>query len=134
MPLTNPEILHHFYSLLLEMNFKLDENEPPTAEELDDPFLQKHLRQFKLKIAKSRASLKKSRYWSILEEIERLRNIGTEELSKLLTPLESRRLQPLFSKFESFTEKDRQSIEEDQELLQLLSALKDKLEKHEDDE
>jgi transposase-like protein len=38
-------------------------------------------------------------------------------------------LQPLFNKFESFSNKDRESIAEDEELLQLLSKLKDKLDK-----
>ncbi|WP_276500689.1 hypothetical protein [Terrimonas pollutisoli] len=133
MQKTNAEILHHFYSLLLEMNFR-EENEAPTADDFADPFIQKHLRQIKLKIAKNKAELKRSTYQSILQEIDRLRKIGTDELKKLLTPKEVLQLQPLFSKFESLSKKDQESIAEDQELLQLISALKDKLDKSNPDE
>jgi hypothetical protein len=133
MQKTNAEILHHFYSLLLEMNFH-EENEAPTAEDFADPFIQKHLRQIKLKIAKHKAELKRSTYQSVLQEVDRLRKIGTDELKKLLTPKEILQLQPLFSKFESLSKKDQESIAEDQELLQLINALKDKLDKSNLDE
>jgi len=129
MQKTNAEILHHFYSLLLEMNFHESEEDPPTAEEIADSFIQKHLRQVKLKIAKNRAELKRTLYQSILQEIDRLRKIGADELKKILSPQEALQLQPLFSKFESMTSKDKESIAEDQELLQLITALKDKLDK-----
>jgi hypothetical protein len=133
MQKTNAEILHHFYSLLLEMNF-YEEDEEPTAYDLEDPFIQKHLRQIKLKIARNKAELNKSSYRSILQEIDRLRKIGADELKKLLTPSEVSQLQPLFSKFESLSDKDKESIAEDRELLQLISALKDKLGKPDPDE
>lgn len=130
---TNAEILHHFYSLLLEINFH-EEDKVPTADDFADPFIQKHLRQIKLKIAKNKAELKKSNYQSILEEIDRLRRTGMDELKKLLTPREVLQLQPLFSKFESLSNKDKESIAEDEELLQLISALKDKLDKPDSNE
>jgi len=133
MQKTNAEILHHFYSLLLEMNFHEDD-EMPTAEELADPFIQKHLRQIKLKIAKNKAEMKKSVYQSILLEIDRLKKIGADELKKLLTPKEALQLQPLFNKFESLSKKDQESIGEDKELLQLINALKEKLDKSNPDE
>jgi hypothetical protein len=133
MQKTNAEILHHFYSLLLEINFH-EEDKVPTADDLADPFIQKHLRLIKLKIARNKAELKKSTYQSILEEIDRLRKIGTDELKKLLTPKEVLQLQPLFSKFESLSNKDKESIAEDEELLQLISALKGKLDKSDSDE
>lgn len=129
MQKSNAEVLHHFYSLLLETNFYEPEDEEPTAEEVADPFIQKHLRLIKLKIAKSKAELKKSKYQSIVEEIDRLRKIGIDEIKKLLSSQEALQLQPLFSKFQSLSEKDQQSITEDAELLQLLNALKQKLEK-----
>ena len=134
MQKSNAQVLHHFYSLLLEMNFYTSEDEAPTSEELTDPFIQKHLRQIKLRIAKNKAELMRDTYKSILEEVERLRNIGVEELKKLLSPREALQLQPLFSKFESLSKKDRESIAEDEELLQLISALKDKLDKMTPDE
>jgi hypothetical protein len=128
MQKTNAEILHHFYSLLLEMNFH-KEDETSTVDDFTDPFIQKHLRQIKLKMARNRGDLKKSTYQSILHEIDRLRKIGTDELKKLLTPKEVLQLQPLFSKFEALSKKDKESIAEDEELLELISALKDKLDK-----
>jgi hypothetical protein len=134
MQKTNAEILHHFYSLLLEMNFHEAEDEAPTSEELVDPFIQKHLRLIKLRTAKNRAELKRNNYLSILQEIDRLRKIGVVELKKLLSPREALQLQPLFSKFESLSKKDQESIAEDEELLQLISALKDKLDKPNPDE
>ncbi len=127
MQKTNAEILHHFYGLLLELNFHQDESEPPSAEDLTDPFIQKHLRQVKLKIAKARAEVKKSVYQLIIQEIDRLRKIGTEELKKLLTSQQVLQLQPLFSKFDSLSDRDKESIAEDEELLQLLTILKEKL-------
>ena len=134
MQKTNAEILHHFYSLLLEMNFHEAEDELPTSEEIAEPFIQKHLRLIKLKTAKNKAELKKTKYVLIVHEIERLRKIGVEELNKLLTPRESLQLQPLFNKFESMSKKDQESIAEDGELLQLISILKDKLDKPKPDE
>jgi hypothetical protein len=127
MQKTNAEILHHFYSLLLEFNFHQDESEPPTAETLADPFIQKHLRQVKLKIAKAKAEWKKNVYQLIIREIERLRKMGDEELKKLLTPQQSLQLQPLFSKFDFLSSRDKESIAYDEELLQLLITLKEKL-------
>lgn len=129
MQKSNAEILHHFYSLLLEMNFHEGESEAPVTDDINDPFIKKHLRQIKLKIAKNKAELKRTTYHSILEEIDRLRKIGVEELKRLLTPTEVLQLQPLFSKFESLSKQDRESIAEDQELLQLINALKDKVDK-----
>lgn len=134
MQKTNAEILHHFYSLLLEINFHEAENEAPASEDISDPFIQKHLRQIKLKIAKNKAELKRTTYQSILQEIDRLRKIGADELKKLLSPKEALQLQPLFSKFDSLSKKDQESIAEDQELLQLISALKHKLNKPSSDE
>lgn len=134
MQKSNAQILHHFYSLLLEMNFHESEDDSPTPEDLADPFVQKHLRLIKLKTAKNKAELKRSTYQSLLQEIERLRKFGMDELKKLLTPSEASQLQPLFSKFESLSKKDQESITEDEELLQLMSALKNKLDKSTTDE
>ncbi len=43
MQKSNAEILNHFYSLLLEMNFHGQEDEAPSTEDLADPFIQKHI-------------------------------------------------------------------------------------------
>lgn len=133
MQKTNAEILHHFYSLLLEINFK-EEDEAPTADDFADPFIQKHLRLIKLKLAKNKAELKKSNYHLILQEIDRLRKLGADELKKLLVPRESLQLQRLFNRFEALTKKDEAAIAEDEELLQLISELKERLDKSNGDE
>lgn len=133
MQKTNAEILHHFYSLLLEINFH-EEDKATTEDDFADPFIQKHLRLVKLKLARSRAELRKSTYRSIIEEIDRLRKIGMDELKNLLTPAEALQFKPLFNKFESLSNKDKDSIAEDEELLRLITALKDKLDKSDADE
>ena len=55
-----------------------------------------------------------------------LKEMGEEQLKKLLTPEQARQFQPLFSRFEDLSKKDEASILEDQELLQLFSILRDK--------
>lgn len=135
MQKSNAEILNHFYGLLIEMNFTRPEEEVyPEKNYLEDPFIQKHMRQIKLQTSKYKALRSKNTYNAILAEIKRLKEIGFEEVKKLLTPKESLRLQPLFSKFEELSKKDEDSIAEDQEMLQLLNALKDKLDKQSGDE
>lgn len=129
MQKSNAEILNHFYSLLLEMNFYSDNSEPPTAEDINDPFIKKHLQIIKLKMAKNRSGIQKSTYQFVLKEIDRLRKLGAEELKKLLSPQEVSQLQPMFSKFESLSKKDEEAIIDDGELLQLIIALKDKLDR-----
>jgi len=134
MQKSNSEILNHFYSLLIEMNFYRSEEDIFLEKKYqDDPFIMKHLRQIKLKTAKYRVVQNKHNYSNILTEFKRLSDIGFDEIKKFLNPQEQMRIQPLFRKFEELTEKDKTSIEEDQELLQLIVALKDKLDKPEDE-
>lgn len=133
MQKTNSDILHHFYSLLLEFNFHEDESEAPSAETSSDPFIQKHLRQVKLKVAKARAERKKSVFQLIVQEMERLRKIGSDEWNKLVTPKQALQLQPLFNKFDSLSVSDKESIAEDEELLQLIILLKEKLDRDDPD-
>lgn len=135
MQKSNADILNHFYGLLLEMNFHQAESDLLSENMYkDDPFIQKHLRQIRLQSTKYKALLNKKSYITILDEINRLKSIGFEEIRKLLNPSEARQLQPLFRRFEELSEKDEASISEDQELLQLLNALKDKLDKADEHE
>lgn len=130
MKSSNILLLNHFYGLLIEMNFhRVDEDVFLENEYHEDPFIQKHLQQIKLKSAKYKALISKSRYVQLLEEIKRLKEIGFEEIKKLLNPQEIHQLQPLFHKFDELSKKDESSIAEDQELLQLLTALKEKIDK-----
>jgi hypothetical protein len=134
MQKTNSEILNHFYSLLIELNFYRDEDDVFVESKYqDDPFIMKHLKLIRLKTTKYRVILNKHNYSNILIEFKRLSDIGFDEIKKFLNPQEQMRIQPLFRKFEELTEKDKSSIEEDQELLQLIAALKDKLDNPEDE-
>lgn len=130
MESSNASVLNHFYGLLIEMNFhRPDEDVFPEKNYREDPFIQKHLQQIKLKSAKYKALANKNRYAEIVAEIKRLKEIGFDEIKKLLNPLEVVQLQPLFHKFEELSKEDEASIAEDQELLHLMAALKDKLDK-----
>jgi hypothetical protein len=130
MKSSNILLLNHFYGLLIEMNFhRVGEDVFLENEYNEDPFIQKHLRQIKLKSAKYKALISKSRYVQLLEEVKRLKEIGFEEIKKLLNPQEIHQLQPLFHKFDELSKKDESSIAEDQELLLLLTILKEKIDK-----
>ncbi len=128
MQKSNVDILNHLYSLLMEINFHQDSEDMFTdVSYADDAFIQKHLKEVKLRTAKYKASRFKNSYTSILAEIKRLKEVGFDEVRKLLNPQESTQLQPLFNKFEELSKKDEESIAEDQELLQLITVLKNKL-------
>lgn len=128
MQKSNVDILNHLFSLLMETNFhQADEDVFTDVTYADDAFIQKHLKEVKLKTAKYKALHFKNSYASIIAEIKRLKEIGFEEVRKLLNPQESIQLQPLFNKFEELSKKDEESIAEDQELLQLIGVLKTKL-------
>lgn len=132
---TNRDILNHLYGLLLELNFhRPDEDVFSDRTYSEDPFIAKHLKQIKLRTSKYKALLLQKTYSAVLAEFHRLKEIGFEEIKKLLKPQEAQQLQPLFSKFEQLSEKDEESIAEDQEFLQLISALKDKLNKENADD
>lgn len=132
---TNGDILNHLYGLLLELNFHRPEEDVFSDEAYkEDPFIAKHLRQIRLRTAKYKALLHQNTYSAVLAEFRRLKEIGFEEIKKLLKPQETLQLQPLFSKFEQLSEKDEESIAEDQEFLQLINVLKDKLNKESADE
>jgi isopropylmalate/homocitrate/citramalate synthase len=122
---TNAEILHHFYCLLAEVNFHQEDEDLDHGSSLSgDAFIQKHLRQIKLLSAHYKSQQNKSRYQEVIRELKRLKDLGADELKKLLTPDQQYQFQPMFSKFEDLSKKDEASILEDKELLQLLRILK----------
>jgi hypothetical protein len=134
MQKSNVEILNHFYGLLLEVNFsRPDEDVFPNQEYMQDAFIMHHLQQIRIRSARYQATMNKSKYLLVLEEIKRLHEKGFDALKELLNPEEAMQLQPLFRRFEELTEKDEASIAEDQELLQLISKLKEKLDDKNDD-
>jgi hypothetical protein len=130
MQRSNAEILNHFYCLLLEMNFYRPEEDPEFIQEsLDDPFVRKHLQKIRLLSARARALRNKNMFGAILAEVERLKAIGMDQIRKLIAPEQAVVIQQLFSRYEELTEEDQKSIAEDQELLQLMKVLKEKLSK-----
>jgi hypothetical protein len=134
MEKNNTAILNHFYSLLIEMNFYTPSEDVFSENKyIDDPFIQKHLQQIRLKTSKYKAQLNKDRYAIILAEIKRLKDLGFDEIKKILQPHENIQLQPLFRRFEELSSKDEASIAEDEELLKLIQVLKDKLDEATDE-
>lgn len=130
MQKNNSQILDHFHSLLMQINFHRPEEDVfDETDYLDNTFVQKHLRQIKLKMAKVKAEQNKGGFKALLEEIRKIKEMGAIEYNKLLNPEQQLQFQPLFRKFEEFSEKDEASMENDAELLQIISALKDKLNK-----
>jgi hypothetical protein len=128
MQKNSSQILDHFYSLLMEINFLRPEADVfGESGYKEDAFIQKHLRQIKLKMAKVKAEQTKGGFKAILEEVKRLKAMGSMEINKLLNPEQQLQLQPLFRKFEEFSEKDEASMANDAELLQIISALRDSL-------
>lgn len=128
MPKNNSQILDHFHNLLMEINFlRPEEDVFGESGYQEDDFIQKHLRQIKLKMAKLRAEQNKGGFKAILEEIRRIKALGANEFNKLLNPEQQLQLQPLFRKFEELSEKDEASMANDAELLQIISVLKEKL-------
>ena len=128
MQKSNSQILDHFQSLLMQINFHRPEDDViDEAGYHDNAFVQKHLRQIKLKMAKAKAEQNKGGFKAILEEVRRIKEIGAIEFNKLLNPEQQLQFQPLFRKFEELSEKDEASMANDAELLQIISILKDKL-------
>ncbi|WP_146217412.1 hypothetical protein [Chitinophaga sp. S165] len=127
--------MNHFYGLLLDMNFQEPDDDIVRGDNYkQDPFIAKHLRHIKLRSAKIRVIQQQSLYNNLIAEIQRLKEFGFGKLQQLLSPTEAQQLQPLFNRFEQLTDKDAASIAEDQELLQLFTALKDKLDNSTNDE
>jgi|GEM_PF-6014788 len=130
MQKTNSQILDHFQKLLIEINFRRQEEDVfDEASYHDNDFVQKHLRQIKLKIGKIKAEQNKRGFEAILEEVRRIKELGAIEFNKLLNPEQQLQFQPLFRKFEELSEKDEASMANDVELLQIISVLKDKLDR-----
>lgn len=128
MQKTNSQILDHFHSLLMQINFHRPEEDVfDESGYQDNAFVQKHLRQIKLKMAKFKAQQNKGGFKAILEEIRRIKAMGANEINKFMNPEQQLQLQPLFRKFEELSEKDETSLANDAELLQVISAIKEKL-------
>jgi len=123
------EALNNLYGLMMEINFHKPEEE--VIEQLSstpDAFVELHLKKMKQLMAKLRGEAHKQRFTRALEELQKLKEKGIDELRKLLTVNEQMELQPLFRKFEELTPEDERALLEDQDVLRLMEILKDRLE------
>lgn len=126
------QILNNLYNLLIEFNIsQSDEDVLRELYENPDPFVDNHLGKIKLLSSKYNAISRKNQYHKLKEEWFRLRQLGIEEIKKLIPFEDVAQLQPLFRKYEELSKKDEASILEDQEFLTVLKALKANIEKNE---
>ena len=123
-PITSKEILNHIYGVMLEINYL--QNDSDVLEELSeqrDGFVEDQLMLFKRKSAKYKAEWNRLRFQRALEFLNELKTKGTEEINRILKPKERIIYAPLFRKFEELTEKDKDSLLEDKDLLDLIDYL-----------
>lgn len=125
-PTEAQQILNNMYGLMMEINLHRSDEDILAETDTQDPFIRKHLQKIKQLTAKYTAVGNQSKFQQLKDEIQRLKELGIEEVKKLLNPQDQMQLQPLFRKFEELTEADEQSILEDQELLQMIEYLKTK--------
>lgn len=122
------QILSNLYGLLMEINFhRTDDDVLAELENNPDNNIDDHLLKIKRLNAKFKASENKFRFEKVKEQIQKLKELGAEEINKLLKPEDKLEVAPLYRKFEEITAHDEKSIMEDQELLQLLKLLNQRL-------
>lgn len=127
------QILSNLYGLMMEINYHRSDDEVLTElQENQDVQLERHLIKIKQLSTKLKAEANKTRFQEALEYLRILKERGADEMIKLFKPQEHLKLAPLFRKFEELTEKDEKAILEDQELLQLIRILKDKINENKD--
>ncbi|OOQ57417.1 hypothetical protein [Mucilaginibacter pedocola] len=121
------QILSNLYGLMMEINYHRPDEEVLEDLKSSEPQLEKHLLKIKQLSAKIKANQNKSRFENAVEMLRKLKEKGIEELEKLLPPLEQSKLIPLFNRFQELTKQDEANILADQELLQLIELIKDKI-------
>lgn len=121
-------VINNFYSLLMEMNYYKEPEDFIEELQNEDKFISEHLKKVKLHRTKAKAILKKMQIEEFKEKFIALKNAGVEKIQGLFTPEEKCEIVRLFSRFEELTEKDIETINEDQEFLTFMSYIKDKLE------
>lgn len=122
------QVISNLYGLMMEINLhRTDEDVLAELQSSNDPQIDKHLLRIKQITAKVKADATMVRFQKALEQIQLLKQKGLDELKKLIKPEERAELIPLFRKFEELSKDDEAAIIEDQELLQLMEILKDRL-------
>ena len=120
--------LKNFYGLLIEMNYHKEPADFVEELQEENPFISMHLKNVMLHRTKAKAILKKKKYIALKEQFLALKELGLDKLQELFAPKERIEMVKLFRKFEELTEKDIESINDDQDFLVFISSLKDKLE------
>ena len=126
--LSAKQVLSNLYGLMMEMNYHRQEEEVEAElQQNPNPLLDKHLLKIRQITAKLKSQQNQNRFQRALEYIKQFKEKGEEELRKLLGPQEQAQLVPLFRKFEEITENDEAAILEDQEFLNFIEVMKNKL-------
>ena len=128
---TDRDALNKLCGLMMEVNYHEEVDDAIIAELDSDPIFTAQLLDLKKIRTQYRAKSFKAKLTSIAEQFQKLKEIGSEKLSNLLTPEERLEKAPLFRKFEELTSKDQEQIMEDQELLKFIDLMKDKLDDNE---
>lgn len=122
------QVLSNLYGLMMEINLHQEDAQVLAELELEpDVNLQIHLQKIKQLSAKLRAHSIKMKFQNAMVQLSELKLKGIDELKRLIKPNEQEQLIPLFRKFEELTEEDEKSLFEDQELLNFIELLKDRL-------
>ncbi|WP_341835013.1 hypothetical protein WJU16_19090 [Chitinophaga pollutisoli] len=129
------QLLLNLYGLMMEIN--LHQEDADVLEDLrasPDDQIDRHLLKIKQLSARLRAKAYRLRFEKAIKQIRILKERGIDEIKKLLSPEEQLQLRPLFNKFTELTVEDEAAILEDQEILQLIEILKDRLDDTLDDQ
>ena len=121
------EILNNYFGLILEINYHAPAEDYFDEIENVSDFVNFHFNKIKLKQAKAKALYSKKRHEEFKKEFEKLKKYGVDELKKLLGQSERLQLQPLFRKFEDLSQNDEIEIIDDNDFLNFISVLKDKI-------
>lgn len=122
--LSSKQILNHIYGVMLEINYlQKDEDVIEELAENRDDFVEQKLLLFKKMSAQYKAEWNRQKFQKALAFLEELKTKGVDEINKILNPQARLTYAPLFRKFEELTDKDKKSILEDEDLLNLIDYL-----------
>lgn len=121
------EILNNYYGLMIELNYHKPAEDYLDELENTSEFVNKHLKQIKLKRSKAKALFTKQKYIALQNEFKKLKEYGVEELKKLLGVKERQDLVPLFRKFEELSKNEEAEITDDNDFLDFIAILKEKM-------
>ena len=111
----------------MEMNYHTEPADFVNELNDQDPFISAHLKNVMLNRTKAKAILKRRKFEALKEQFIELKKVGLEKLQELFAPTERVEMVRLFRKFEELTEKDIDTINEDEDFLTFISSIKDKI-------